>query len=381
MGRSTTASKFCYFCTTKLNNLSRRSSQVVQTDMLRKTFPLLLSLLLIASQLSAQSKKQVRLTVAFYNLENLFDTIDGPNNDADFLPDGKNQWTPEKYKQKLHNMAYAISQIGSKRGPDLLGICEIENRGVLEYLLKEPELANSGYQIVHFDSPDKRGIDCAFFYRPSYYEFTGATPHPVRLKGEEYIKTRDVLEVNGKLLGEPLSVLVAHWPSRVGGEQVSLKRRLQAAQVMRSVTDSLLSADPNHKVILMGDFNDDPTSPSVIEGLNSKTKPENLLPSDLYNPMAALYTSGRGTLAYRDVWNLFDNILVSSNLLTAPSSSLHLMQDKKSGFYGHIFDADFLIQKTGNYKGYPFRTFSAGRFQGGYSDHFPVYIYLTKEID
>ena len=131
----------------------------------------------------------------------------------------------------------------------------------------------------------------------------------------------------------------------------------------------------------MGDFNDDPTSPSVIEGLNSKTKPENLLPSDLYNPMAALYASGRGTLAYRDVWNLFDNILVSSNLLTAPSSSLHLMQDKKSGFYGHIFDADFLIQKTGNYKGYPFRTFSAGRFQGGYSDHFPVYIYLTKEID
>ena len=349
--------------------------------MLRKTFPLLLSLLLIASQLSAQTKKQVRLTIAFYNLENLFDTIDGPNNDADFLPAGKNQWTPEKYKQKLHNMAYAISQIGSKRGPDLLGICEIENRGVLEDLLKEPELVNSGYQIVHFDSPDKRGIDCAFFYRPSYYEFTGATPHPVRLKGEEYIKTRDVLEVNGKLLGEPLSVLVAHWPSRVGGEQVSLKRRLQAAQVMRSVTDSLLSADPNHKVILMGDFNDDPTSPSVIEGLNSKTKPENLLPSDLYNPMAALYASGRGTLAYRDVWNLFDNILVSSNLLTAPSSSLHLMQDKKSGFYGHIFDADFLIQKTGNYKGYPFRTFSAGRFQGGYSDHFPVYIYLAKEID
>ena len=141
-------------------------------DMLRKTFTLLLSLLLIASQLSAQTKKQVRLTIAFYNLEYLFDTIDGPNNDADFLPDGKNQWTPEKYKQKLHNMAYAISQIGSKRGPDLLGICEIENRGVLEDLLKEPELANSGYQIVHFDSPDKRGIDCAFFYRPSYYEFT-----------------------------------------------------------------------------------------------------------------------------------------------------------------------------------------------------------------
>ncbi|MBF1309213.1 MAG: endonuclease/exonuclease/phosphatase family protein, partial [Porphyromonadaceae bacterium] len=232
--------------------------------MLRKISALTLVLLLALCSLQAQ--KQVRLTVAFYNLENLFDTIDGENNDADFLPDGKNQWTPDKYKQKLHNMAYAISQIGSKRGPDILGVCEIENRGVLEDLLKEPELANSGYEIVHFDSPDKRGIDCALFYRPSYYQFTAAHPHPVILKGEEHIKTRDVLEVNGLLLGEPVSFLVAHWPSRVGGEQVSLKRRLYAAEVMRSVTDSLLAADPNNKVILMGDFNDDPTSPSVVNG-------------------------------------------------------------------------------------------------------------------
>lgn len=209
--------------------------------MLRKISALTLALLLALCSLQAQ--KQVRLTVAFYNLENLFDTIDGENNDADFLPDGKNQWTPDKYKQKLHNMAYAISQIGSKRGPDILGVCEIENRGVLEDLLKEPELANSGYEIVHFDSPDKRGIDCALFYRPSYYQFTSAHPHPVILKGEEHIKTRDVLEVNGLLLGEPVSFLVAHWPSRVGGEQVSLKRRLYAAEVMRSVTDSLLAAD------------------------------------------------------------------------------------------------------------------------------------------
>lgn len=349
--------------------------------MLRQTFTLLLAGLLLAGSLSAQGKKQARLTVAFYNLENLFDTIDGPNNDADFLPDGKNQWTEEKYKQKLHNMAYAISQIGSKRGPDILGVCEIENRGVLEDLLKEPELANSGYQIVHFDSPDKRGIDCALFYRAKYYEFTDARPHPVTLVGEEHIKTRDVLEVNGKLLGEPLSLLVAHWPSRVGGEQVSLKRRLQAAQVMRRVTDSLLTADPQHKVILMGDFNDDPTSPSVIEGLRSKNKPEGLSATDLYNPMAVHYASGRGTLAYRDVWNLFDNILVSGSLVDAPATSLHLLKDKKTGYYGHIFDADFLIQRTGHFKGYPFRTFSSGRFQGGYSDHYPVYIYLAKEID
>lgn len=349
--------------------------------MKRKLFALLLLLLLPLAQSYAQGKKQVRLTVAFYNLENLFDTIKGENNDADFLPDGKNQWTPEKYQQKLHNMAYAISQIGSQRGPDIIGICEVENRGVLEDLLKQPELAQAGYSIVHFDSPDKRGIDCALFYRPAYYQLLNAQPHPVTLVGEEYIKTRDVLEVNGLLLGEPVSILVAHWPSRVGGEQQSLKRRLQAAQVMRSVTDSLLSANPANKVILMGDFNDDPTSPSVIQGLKSKNSPEGLAPTDLYNPMAALYSSGRGTLAYRDVWNLFDNLVVSGNLIGGDSTKLHLQQDKKTGFYGRIFNADFLTQQTGHYKGYPFRTFSSGRFQGGYSDHYPVYLYLVKSIN
>ena len=271
--------------------------------MKRPFLTLLLSLCLSLYGLSGQTKKQVRLTVAFYNLENLFDTIDGDNNDEDFLPEGKNQWTPEKYKQKLHNMAYALSQIGSKHGPDIVGLCEIENRQVLQDLLREPELRDLGYEIVHFDSPDKRGIDCALFYRSKYYQLLDARPHPVRLQGEEYIKTRDVLEVNGLLLGEPVSFLVAHWPSRVGGEQISLRRRMQAAQVMRSVTDSLLQANPANKVILMGDFNDDPTSASVVEGLRAKTTPEGLAPEDLYNPMAKIHASGRGTLAYRDVWN------------------------------------------------------------------------------
>ena len=340
-----------------------------------------LTLLLALTSPSLQAQKQVRLTIAFYNLENLFDTIDGENNDADFLPDGKNQWTPEKYKQKLHNMAYAISQIGGKRGPDILGVCEVENRGVLEDLLKEPELQNAGYEIVHFDSPDKRGIDCALFYRSRYYQFSDARPHPVILKGEEYIKTRDVLEVNGLLLGEPVSFLIGHWPSRVGGEQVSLKRRLYAAEVMRSVTDSLLSTNANNKVILMGDFNDDPTSPSVVRGLRSKSSVEHLDPTDLFNPMAALYSSGRGTLAYRDIWSLFDNLVVTPNLVGGATNQLHLLQDRATGDYGHIFNADFLTQKTGHFKGYPFRTFSSGRFQGGYSDHYPVYLYLTKTIE
>lgn len=348
--------------------------------MLRKLSTLVLALLLLLPALSAQAQRQVRLTVAFYNLENLFDTVDGENNDADFLPEGRNQWTVEKYQQKLHNMAYAISQIGGRRGPDVIGLAEIENRTVLEDLLKQPELRDAGYEIVHFDSPDKRGIDCALFYRRSVFQLSAAQPHPVVLVGEEHIKTRDVLEVSGLLLGEPVSFLVAHWPSRVGGEQISLNRRMQAARVMRSVTDSLQAASPETKVILMGDFNDDPTSPSVLEGLRSKNSPEGLQAGELFNPLGKHYLSGRGTLAYRDVWNLFDNIVVSANLLETPADRLSLLRDPKTGDYGHIFDADFLIQKTGHFKGYPFRTFSSGRFQGGYSDHFPTYIYLTRSI-
>lgn len=345
-----------------------------------KLFALVCALCLATSQyISAQ--KSYKIAVGFYNLENLFDTIDNENDDEDFLPTGSYGWTEERYQSKLSNMAYAISQLAGGQAPDILGLCELENRHVLEDLIAHPTLAPLGYEIVHFDSPDKRGIDVALIYRPKVLTLTGATPHSVHIPNEEYIKTRDILEVNGRILGESFSLLVGHWPSRSGGEQISLNRRMAAAKVMRAVTDSLQAIRPNEKLILMGDFNDDPISPSLTEGLRSINSEKNLSSdTDLYNVMAKLHKTGYGTLAYRDVWNLFDNIVVSANLI-AEGKGWHLLKNKSTQAYGRIYNAPFLTQATGHYKGYPFRTTSNGQFQNGYSDHYPVYVYLVKKVN
>lgn len=342
-----------------------------------------LALLIGVSSLTfaQQTDKYAKVSVAFYNLENLFDTEDGPNNDAEYLPEGTNKWTPERYLQKLDNMAKAISQIAGGKAPDILGVCEIENRQVLEDLVQHPLLFSYGYQIAHFDSPDLRGIDCALLYRPTVFKHRSERIHPVRIPGEPKIKTRDVLEVNGQIAGEDFSFLVAHWPSRAGGEQISLGRRMAGAKVMRRVADSLMTANAHQKIILMGDFNDDPTSPSLIEGLRTKNTTEGLEATDLFNPMAKLYKDGYGTLAYRDVWNLFDNIVTTSNLIGEDLSSFKLQQDSNTGAYGRICNASFLTQQSGQFKGYPLRTFSYGKFQNGFSDHYPVYVYLIKQAN
>lgn len=339
-----------------------------------------LAVLLVNASLAYAQKQYAKVSVAFYNLENLFDTIDGPNNDADFLPNGKNQWTAERYSMKLDNMASAIGQIAGDKAPDILGLCELENRQVLEDLTAHPKLSKYGYSIVHFESPDRRGIDCALLYRGGVFSFADARVHPVNIDGEPEVKTRDVLEVNGTVLGEPVSILVAHWPSRAGGEQISLNRRMTAAKVMKRVTDSLQALGVDQKVILMGDFNDDPTSPSLVKGLGSKNKVNNLKDGDLFNVMAKLHRQGRGTLAYRDVWNLFDNIVVTSNLIGTDYRSLKLQMDKSTKAYGRICNSELLTQQTGHFKGYPHRTFSYGQFQNGYSDHYPVFVYLLKEL-
>lgn len=348
---------------------------------MRKVLALLWCLLIFVCQQTSSAQRAYRVSVGFYNLENLFDTIDNENNDEDYLPNGANAWTEERYQMKLANMAYAISQMAGGKAPDVLGVCEIENRHVLEDLVAHPSLAALGYEIVHYDSPDRRGIDVALLYRPSVFRFTGAMSHPVNISGEPHIKTRDVLEVNGTILGESVSILVAHWPSRAGGEQISLNRRMSAARVMRSVVDSLQVQRSNEKIILMGDLNDDPISPSLTEGLRSLNKEADIeTASDLYNVMAKLHRSGYGTLAYRDVWNLFDNIIVTANLLDDKSEGLRIQKDKRTDAYGRIYNAAFLTQATGHYKGYPFRTMSNGQFQNGYSDHYPVYIYLVKNV-
>lgn len=334
----------------------------------------------IFAQSTGAKNNIAKVSVAFYNLENLFDTEDGPNDDAEFLPNGSRQWTNERYKKKLHNLAYAISKIAGN-GPDLLGVAEIENRRVLEDLIAQPELKNLGYDIVHFESPDFRGIDCALLYKPNVFKITNTVPHPVNIPGEPHVKTRDVVEATGEIFGEPISILVGHWPSRSGGEEKSKIRRMAAALVMRNVTDSLQNLNPKMKVVMMGDFNDDPTSESIKEGLKTVGKIKDMKDNMLFNTMEALYKNGYGSYAYRDTWNLLDNIVVNKNLIDEDYNTLSVEKDPQTGYYGHIFNANFLTEKRGRFKGYPRRTFSYGQFINGYSDHYPAYIYLVKRTN
>ena len=337
---------------------------------------LALSFGIISAQQSTTSQ---RVTVAFYNLENLFDTIDQENNDEEFLPEGANRWTPERYQHKLRNMSHVISLIGGD-GPAIIGVAEIENRGVLEDLIAEESLRDKHYDIVHYDSPDRRGIDCAILYQPEVYKVFASGARAVEIPNEPWIKTRDVVYASGLLDGEIVHILVGHWPSRSGGEAVSLHRRMAAAKTMRSVADSLYTLFPDSKVIMMGDFNDDPISPSVREGLGVQNHPEQTKPADYYTPMLQLYNKGMGTLAYRDVWNLFDIIAVNGELIGSKPTTWQLYRDPETTDMAFIFKQPFMIQQSGQYKGYTLRTFVGGQWQGGYSDHFPVYVYLVKGV-
>jgi hypothetical protein len=257
----------------------------------------------------------------------------------------------------------------------LIGVSEVENRRVLEDLLNQEPLVNKDYGIVHFDSPDRRGIDVALLYQKGVFIPTNYKSYELIIFDDEdrskRIYTRDQLLVSGMLDGEKISVIVNHWPSRSGGEERSRPKRIKAAELNKHIIDSLFNEDPYAKIITMGDLNDDPISPSVKEVLNAKSERETLKPMELYNPMEDMYKKGMGTLAYRDAWNLFDQIILSSELTKKDYNSYRFY---KAG----IFNKNYLATPRGQYKGYPFRSFANG-YTGGYSDHFPVYVYLIKE--
>ncbi len=336
--------------------------------------------LLFISVTFGQNEKQYKVnTVAFYNVENLFDYEDDPLIfDDDRTPEGKDHWTQEIYEAKLANMAKVISEIGEDvtgNSPALIGLSEIENRRVLEDLLNQEQLVNKDYGIVHFDSPDRRGIDVALLYQKKIFTPTNYKAYELVIFDDQdrskRVYTRDQLLVSGMLDGEKISIIVNHWPSRSGGEERSRPKRIKAAELNKHIMDSLFSEDPYAKIITMGDLNDDPISPSVKEILKTKSEREDMKVKELYNPMEDMYKKGMGTLAYRDAWNLFDQIIMSTELTKKDYSSYRFY---KAG----IFNKNYLATPRGQYKGYPFRSFVNG-FTGGYSDHFPVFIYLIKE--
>lgn len=349
------------------------------------------------SFLLAQSKKYTIHTVVFYNFENLFDTINNPDtNDDEWTPTGTQNWTSEKYQQKLRNLSRVLSDIGkpeNSNAPTLIGASEIENRGVLEDLIKEPKISNFDYGIIHFDSPDKRGIDVALLYQKKYFRPTSYSNIPLYIfKNKEAVKedesdetedvevkikqknnrvfTRDQLLVTGYLEGEEVSIIVNHWPSRSGGEKASGKFREEAGKLNRRIIDSLQRINPDAKVITMGDLNDGPYNKSVKEALGAKAKKAEVSEFGVFNPFEEMFYKGMGTLAFRDSWDIFDQIIITQSLIKPDFSSFEFW---KAG----IFNKSYLIQASGKYKGYPLRHTLT---EVGFSDHFPVYIYLIKEM-
>lgn len=331
----------------------------------------------------AQQEKQYKVnTIAFYNVENLFDYEDDPLIfDDDRTPTGKDHWTEEIYHAKLKNMAKVISEIGldvTGTSPAVIGLCEIENRRVLEDLLNQEELKNKDYGIVHFDSPDRRGIDVALLYQKKVFIPTHYQSFELKLYEDndptKRIYTRDQLLVTGELDGEKMHFIVNHWPSRSGGEARSRFKRVKAAKLNKQIIDSIFTEEPYAKIITMGDLNDDPNSPSVADVLKPKRNKDEVGLKQLYNPMEDMFKQGLGTLAWRDGWNLFDQMIISAEFTKKDYSSYRFYQ-------AGIFNKSYLANPRGRYKGYPYRSYADGGFTGGYSDHFPVYLYLIKEIE
>ena len=389
--------------------------------------------LLSISLVSAQQKKQVRVaTVGFLNVENLWDTvrsadyIDGTKDKSnpafhrsipldsikylevtekdykgvwndeslagkkvvrmqggseEFTPKSGKNYTYKIYKQKLENEAKVISEMGrayTGTAPVVVGLIEVENRQVVEDLVKEPALAKYDYGVVHYNSYDYRGIDVAFIYQKRRFTPSKSWKKEVKVFGDngnrEY--TRDILVLTGFLDNEKVAFFLNHWPSRRGGEAVSLPKRNAAAAILKKEMDSVRSLDPSTKLFAMGDFNDDPISPSLKNYLKAVGNPKDLNEENHYlNLMYPLYKKGVASLAYQDAPNLFDQIIVSSNLYS-PNNEL---RKDYSVFKAEVFAPAYLVNKEGNYKGYPFRSWNGDQFTGGYSDHFPAFVVLQKE--
>ena len=346
-----------------------------------------------------EEKRYALYGVAFYNQENLFDTVhDYGKNDYEYLPDGTNKWGELKYSAKLKNMSKVLADLCTDKlpmGAAIIGLSEVENARVLTDLVAQPALAARNYKVIHHEGPDRRGVDCALLYNPRlfHYESSMLVPYfylspdqpdvdlgfrvengkvvaETQLKGDTTHITRGFLVVTGTLAGERIHVIVNHWPSRAAGSET----RERAGYQVYCLKEALLQQYPKSKVIIMGDMNDDPNNKSMTEGLKCKHKLKDVKDAhDLYNPWwDTLYKVGQGSLLYNGKWNLFDQIVLSGNLMQEDRSSLV--------YYRHeVFLRDYLIQQEGKYRGYPKRTHAGGVWLNGYSDHLPTIVYLIKE--
>lgn len=339
---------------------------------------IIIAALLTGLSAGAQAKKEYAAAlVGFYNVENVYDTLDAPGvDDAEFLPTSNKQWTSARYWSKLDRMAGVIAGMGKELHPQglaIVGLAEVENRAVVEDLVARPALKDRNYQVVHEDGPDRRGVDVALIHNPRLYQVYAHKSLRLRLPNDTAFRTRDQLLVSGVLDGDTTHVIVAHWPSRRGGQKASDPKRRAAAELGRRTIDSLMAAGPNHRILYMGDLNDDPVNASIMRYLKATGDKAKATGATLFNPMYEPYQKGVGTLAWRDSWNLFDQIIINEPLVTGRGGRYR--------YYGvRIYNEEFLRQKEGAFAGYPYRSFVGDAYQEGYSDHFPVFLILVKEL-
>ena len=349
--------------------------------MKNKIFLFLLFSLSITSVFSQKKSKEYTIrTIAFYNLENLFDTINDVTKNDEASPMMAIKINRSKiYWDKIDKLASTIAQIGKEKtntSPAIIGISEVENLSVIEDLVKSKHLVHKDYGIIHYNSPDKRGIDVALLYQKRYFKpIHHEAFNPRIYKNNFKVYTRDQLLVSGYLDDELIHIIVNHWPSRSGGEAKSRPLREKAAYQNTQIIAQIRKNDPNAKILTMGDFNDDPINSSFKKVLKTKSKKKNVGKDDIYNPYEKMFRRGFNTLVYRDNINLFDMILISSPLLDKGKKDFSTYKMYKA----MIFNKKFLNHKKGRFKGYPFRSFSNGVYTGGYSDHYPVYMYLIKD--
>ena len=365
-----------------LQHISRK----IMKHTIFKSFLMALLAIMTVGGYANTREMQIRC-VAFYNLENLFDTIhDEGKNDYEYLPDGGMKWTSFKYEHKLNNMAYAISQLGTDedpRGAACVGVSEVENIGCLYDLCRVlKEKYNRHYEPILLEGPDRRGVDVGFLYNPAMFK-------PVSTKGYELhahyadggvVRSRLQLWVSGymldddrKIVRDKLHISVNHWPSRYGGEESSRATRDTAAMLCKQVCDSIYLREPRAKIIVMGDLNDDPFNHSCAVVMGAKKTREEVGEQGFFNTMWQKLDRGIGSLAYQGCWNLFDQIFISEPLMNA-----QLEEGKWVYWKSQIFNKDFLTVQEGKDKGTPFRTVKSGVWQNGYADHYPTMIYLIK---
>ncbi|MCT8339191.1 endonuclease [Flavobacteriaceae bacterium TK19130] len=307
-------------------------------------------------------------TIGFYNLENLFDTEDDPYTlDDDFTSTGRKKWNEKRFKRKVAALGKTISKIGKKETgfpPAILGVAEVENATVIEALVQSKALRNSNYGYVHMDSPDERGIDVALLYRKDIFEVEAFEAHTLWVTNEvgERDYTRDILQVDGTLQGQFVSVLINHWPSRRAGTEETNEKRIAAAQRVLEIAETLVVKDSDSRILIMGDFNDDPQSESI----------QMLSEHSFYNPMETLHTPYSGSLTHRGRWNLFDQILVSHSFLKPYENPFEFKEAK-------VYTDASLQEKDRRFFGNPFRTYAGPRYLGGSSDHFPIFALFSVE--